>query len=242
MQAEAQAKQAKKEREAEAAKRKEAAKGTEAVKRVNNEDDISQDPETIGAASDQTEQQAKQMIEAPGIPGSTSEPIPTSISNTSSAASTSIPQTAARFGKSFMNNSFQAFAARLRGIMDPYQWSPTAPMVILVFDEAHTLVRPHNVTVPDMLDPRDAFGSLGHVLSSLRKESLYAVFLSTNTQARSLAPPMVLHPSARLGRAVENLTPPFTELPFDVFCRPQEYPTLESACSFGNIFQFGRTL
>ena len=120
---------------------------------------------------------------------------------------------------------------------------------ILVFDEAQELTQ----SSPKSGDPegRSYFHHLGSVLKQLLPCNVFSVFLSTNSNLRSLAPPVRLHPSLRGLPEPEQsrLYPPITELPFDVFAKDLHdtlstagKSTLSAMCSLDVMVNFGRTM
>ena len=120
---------------------------------------------------------------------------------------------------------------------------------ILVFDEAQELVdSPLKNGDPE---ERSYFHHLASVLKQLVPHKVFSVFLSTDSNLRSLAPPVQLHPSLRGLPEPEqpHLCPPITELPFDVFAKDLHDNlsttgkfTLSAMCSLDVMVNFGRAM
>ena len=119
---------------------------------------------------------------------------------------------------------------------------------MLVFDEAQELTESHNNGNPQ---ERSSFHHLGSILKTMIRFNIFSVFLSTNTNVWSLAPPGRLHPSLREVPESKQLYlhPPITELPFDVFARHlndnlarRGKSTLSAMCSLDVMVTFGRTM
>ena len=123
--------------------------------------------------------------------------------------------------------------------------NPTAcPRVlcILVFDEAQEL------TIASNYEDRNKYHRLGSILKETVDDPVFTVFLSTNSNIRKLAPPSYLHPSLRQVPDRE-LSPPLTELPFDVFAKDLNNElcengrsTLREVSSLDVMVHFGRTM
>jgi hypothetical protein len=91
------------------------------------------------------------------------------------------------------------------------------PLVLLVFDEAHSLT--HKPSMAASQRERTAFHNLGYVLTHLTRSRIFSLFMSTNSQVQELAPPSHEHPSLRIAPG-RDLLPPITELlPFDIFAQ-----------------------
>ena len=88
------------------------------------------------------------------------------------------------------------------------------PLALISFDEAHVLMTPPKISTPTR--QRTPYHNLGTVLAALDTEPVYFAFLSTTSHVGRLAPPAIVHPSARVIRG-SYLIPPFTELPFNIF-------------------------
>lgn len=145
------------------------------------------------------------------LPASSSTPLPAS-------NSTSLPAENSIYLSDFASNSGIKF--------------------FLVFDEAHTLIDPHN---SNESASHSAHGTLHRVLSFLKGRPLFTIFLSTNSKVQASAPSADRHPSLR-AREGDILFPPFVELPFDLFANFTGSYTLREACSSSTALKFGRPM
>lgn len=122
----------------------------------------------------------------------------------------------------------------------------TGKMVCMVsFDEAHGLTFPRDK--PDGDRNKSPHHNLEKVLTHLRGQPIFFVFLSTNSSLHRSAPTYASHPSARSTRTDGNyLIPPFTELPFDLYSREflkeKKRRTLERMSTTQAMSVFGRGL
>lgn len=114
---------------------------------------------------------------------------------------------------------------------------------ILVFDEAQPLTK----LMPG--GEHSYFHRFGSVLAKIVTQPVFTIFLSTNSNIRALAPPPHLHPSVRVATQEQQLLPPSTELPFDVFAWDlndeligSTGSTLSAVCSLNIMVRFGRTM
>jgi hypothetical protein len=110
--------------------------------------------------------------------------------------------------------------------------------VMLYFDEAHVLV--------DSTDDRKTlYDILCSAIDNLRSESLFVIFLSTNSHLEKLAPSGAMAWSARARENSDALQAPITETPFD--CAPTlsvlpKTLTMDATCDLEFMARFGRPL
>ncbi|KAF8315993.1 uncharacterized protein EI90DRAFT_3021733 [Cantharellus anzutake] len=144
---------------------------------------------------------------------------------------------------------------RLVKVLHPDPKCPPSGCAFFIYiDEAHTLTD-HPPRRNNGRD-RSAYHSLGTALTYLKTIPVFALFLSTNSKLKSLAPTMASHPSARVFGAQTILFPPYTELPFDIFTGASKGSkglcdrldakdssiTLKEMCSTEMLARFGRPL
>lgn len=86
---------------------------------------------------------------------------------------------------------------------------------MIYFDEAHTLT--NYPTDPKDLNGKDLYDCLLSCLVHFIDQSLFTIFLSTNSSLSNLAPPSRDAKSARARDASKNLQAPITETPFDCY-------------------------
>jgi hypothetical protein len=114
------------------------------------------------------------------------------------------------------------------------------PLIILAFDEAHTLtqVAPEaEVAIQGIIIAQTPFSHLRRVLCSIRNHSLFSLFLSTTGKITQFTSPRELDPSNRVQMGDLSLIPPFTALGWDHMV--QGHPLNPASCNFSDIdFQY----
>jgi hypothetical protein len=113
--------------------------------------------------------------------------------------------------------------------------------VLLSFDEAHVLTS----KAPGMSSTQKVLlDHLASALNEFRPQSLFAIFLSTQSDIESFAPSFSFARSARIRHQLPDSHAPITETPFDCFERAI-IPSRLKAKHTGNIAfmaLFGRPL
>lgn len=113
------------------------------------------------------------------------------------------------------------------------------PTLLLYFDEAHT------AQIPIQIDSkrRTNYSALTQAIDAFKATSLLAVFTSTTSRLYELAPPQIVHNSARV-IANDVIPLPFWELPFDTHVGriPIGTVTIDEITSIKHIVKFGRPL
>ena len=108
-----------------------------------------------------------------------------------------------------------AIAAKgLRHLLDPDSVLHLDPLLLISFDEAHSLT--------DEIRDRGTktwtrFTALGLALRSLHHEPFFAIFLSTAGKLRSVHPHLEMHHSFRVQGFTLGVFPPVTAVGFDEF-------------------------
>ncbi|KAG8740435.1 hypothetical protein FRC10_004326 [Ceratobasidium sp. 414] len=151
--------------------------------------------------------------------------------------------------------SLQASCRRLINVIHPER-PADANACFVYFDEAHTLTPPVEIPasrrknvypaiqpgMPADKNPnRTQYQNLGLVLSTLVKEPIAFIFISTNSRLETFASTAANHPSAGGVDGSEQI-PPFTELPFDVFESKTMPLTLDNLCTTEAIVGLGRAM
>jgi hypothetical protein len=111
----------------------------------------------------------------------------------------------------------------------------SASLMVLAFDEAHTLFSHGQEGQP--------FKSLRHALRGMRQHPIWSVFLSTTGKSSQFTPPPYLDPSERIlwGLLVNAI--PFTLLGFDQVAKKfQEGMTLAEVTEPSFRYSLGRPL
>ena len=115
------------------------------------------------------------------------------------------------------------------------------PLVILAFDEAHTLT--------DREGDREVawsnFSELRHVLRALHRFPLFSLFLSTTGKISQFTSAKDEDVSRRVIRGQLALIQPFTDLGFDTLAKPvslEEDWDLENVTTDSHIAHLGRPL
>lgn len=119
--------------------------------------------------------------------------------------------------------------------------------LLLYFDEAHTLTNVVSTWIKENPEGRNAYEVLLGCLNEFPYETVFSLFLSTNSHMSALAPTREQHKSLRALSPDANFNAPFTELPFD--CHPdlpinvtnntppalklEQVSTVEFMCKFG---------
>jgi hypothetical protein len=106
----------------------------------------------------------------------------------------------------------------------PDRTKADGPLIILAFDETHTLTKQKTPT------QRSNLGELEHVLRALRRFPCFSLFTSTTEQiAETSQKP---DPSARIFFEVYRPVQPFTDLGFDTLARKV---SLDGSCDLGEL-------
>jgi hypothetical protein len=117
------------------------------------------------------------------------------------------------------------------------------PVVILAFDEAHTLIDFKNVN--DSLQPWSAFSQLRRTLRSLNEYRLFSLFLSTTGKMTQFSSAPGDDSSTRVQIGQLYLIMPFTDLGFDQLAAKISVDgslTLEDVAVIGHMVTLGRPL
>lgn len=112
---------------------------------------------------------------------------------------------------------------------------------MLYFDEAHVLVD----QMTRAGEKKNLYDILCSAFDNLRSQSLFVIFLSTNSHLAGLAPSAAMASSARARENFDALQAPITETPFD--CAPNlsvlpKTLTMDSTCDLEFMARFGRPL
>jgi len=91
------------------------------------------------------------------------------------------------------------------------------PLVILAFDEAHTLANPDND------EPWSHFSELRRTLRALNARPLFSLFLTTTGNVNALVPSSRKDLSSRIQSQVLSASRPFTEVGFDHFAFKDQF-------------------
>jgi hypothetical protein len=126
--------------------------------------------------------------------------------------------------------------------LSPVRTSPrrhqadSEPFVILAFDEARTLVEPHNAEL------WSHFSELLRALRALNDQPLVSLFLTTTGNVNALVPSFRKDLSGRMqSRQVHSATRPFVETGFDHFAFKDQF-NLRAVAGDEHISHFGRPL
>ncbi|KAF8159993.1 hypothetical protein B0H34DRAFT_705708 [Crassisporium funariophilum] len=117
-------------------------------------------------------------------------------------------------------------------------------LILFPIDECHTL-NPDIYTQNDIKDEnRSTYHALCSVLRDLIETPIFALFMSTTSKTRQLAPPVLVDPSSRVtgGELVQH--PPYTAFPFDVYKAiiVENTRNLDEVCELSFLCRFGRPL
>ena len=115
------------------------------------------------------------------------------------------------------------------------------PLVILAFDEAHTLTDREG----DREDAWSNFNELRYVLRALHRFPLFSLFLSTTGKISQFTSAEDEDVSRRVTRGQLALIQPFTDLGFDTFANSvslEDYWYLENVTTGSHIAHLGRPL
>ncbi|KAF8324295.1 uncharacterized protein EI90DRAFT_3075735 [Cantharellus anzutake] len=107
---------------------------------------------------------------------------------------------------------------------------------IVYFDDAHQLTEPVSPNNARRYSPHHNFGT---VLSELAYSPVFFIFLSTSSHPPEFNPFPASHPSVRVAQGL-RLSPPFTELPFDIFV-DKVFENLESQKKNRSLENVGQT-
>ena len=115
------------------------------------------------------------------------------------------------------------------------------PVIILSFDEAHTLTVPERDTVDG---PWSKFSELRRALRIIHLYPCFSVFLSTTGKVQQFTPNALHDMSTRLQEGRLHLIPPFCELGFDQLAEKaiSGVTTIEHVSSLGFMAKLGRPL
>ncbi|KAI0747036.1 hypothetical protein C8Q80DRAFT_1178933 [Daedaleopsis nitida] len=111
------------------------------------------------------------------------------------------------------------------------------PLVIVCFDEAHTLTDVHEGT--------SFFFELRRALRTIRAEPIFTLFLSTTGSLEQLSPPPYADASERVGKLHLQMCPPICLTPLDVLAEkfnPRGGWQLSTVASTRHIVHLGRPL
>lgn len=113
------------------------------------------------------------------------------------------------------------------------------PTVLLYIDEVHSA----QTRLPGDPKHRTNYSALTRAIDSFKSKALLAIFTSTMSRLYELAPPQMVHSSARVV-GNDAIPLPFWELPFDVNVGKMSRSrlTLEEITSTAHIVKFGRPL
>ncbi len=114
------------------------------------------------------------------------------------------------------------------------------PLVILVFDEAHSLTSKEETQVTDFLE-------MQYALRGLLFQPLFTLFLSTTGKLTQFIPLKHADPSNRIVSNKLHLIEPFTDLDFDIFSNSENKKgdddfTLEEVTQVDHMMTLGRPL
>ena len=115
------------------------------------------------------------------------------------------------------------------------------PVIILSFDEAHSLTVPERDTVDGSWSK---FSELRRALHIVQLYPCFSVFLSTTGKVQQFTPNTPHDRSTRLQEGCVCLLPPFCELGFDQFAEKaiSGVTTIEHVSSLGFMAKLGRPL
>ena len=93
------------------------------------------------------------------------------------------------------------------------------PLIILAFDEAHTLTQVASEDEDEgVIGAQSPFSHLRRTLRSIRSENFFSLFLSTTGKITQLTSARAIDPSTRVQKDELSLIPPFTALGWDRLC------------------------
>jgi hypothetical protein len=116
------------------------------------------------------------------------------------------------------------------------------PVVVLAFDEAHTLIDPKKV---DAIHPWSAFSLLRRTLRSLNEYRLFSLFLSTTGKMTQFSSAAGEDSSTRVQIGQLHLIMPFTDLGFDQLAAKISLDgslTLEDVATIDHMVSLGRPM
>lgn len=134
---------------------------------------------------------------------------------------------------------------KLLNLLDPTgdcDLSKAPPILLLAFDEAHTLAYP--VAPEEKPIIQTLFFVLRRVLRTLIDYPMFGLFLSTTGNMHEFIPPPERDPSARAVDEGLQLFPPFVELGFDQMLEGTDMNKLdiEEVSTIAFMVKFGRPL
>jgi hypothetical protein len=115
------------------------------------------------------------------------------------------------------------------------------PLIILAFDEAHTLTNRRSTDPPHWSN----FSELRHALRSLHRFSCFSLFMSTTGKTSQFTPAKAEDNSMRVVEGELVLIPPFTDLGFDTLAQKVSFGrglSLEKLASLPHMARLGRPL
>ena len=93
------------------------------------------------------------------------------------------------------------------------------PLIILAFDEAHTLTQVASEDEDEgVIGAQSPFSYLRRTLRSIRGENIFSLFLSTTGKITQFTSARAVDPSTRVQTGELSLIPPFTALGWDRLC------------------------
>lgn len=112
------------------------------------------------------------------------------------------------------------------------------PLIILAFDEAHTLTQVDSQNEDEgVIGAQSPFSHLRRALRSIRGESFFSLFLSTTGKITQFTSARAIDPSTRVQTGELSLIPPFTALGWDHLGK--DYRLNLESFNFGDIgFQY----
>jgi hypothetical protein len=136
--------------------------------------------------------------------------------------------------------AFESLVASLR-FVDNKKTKITIPLVVLAFDEAHTMTRRH--TTPD--DQWSVFNEMRHALRRLQALPLFSVFLSTTGKISQFTSTMRDDISKRVVEGKLIVIQPYTDIGFDplanIICADGTW-TLEQLTQLSQMTTQGRPM
>ena len=122
--------------------------------------------------------------------------------------------------------------------VEPSSSPQPEPLVILAFDEAHTLTQVASEDEDEgVIGARSPFAYLRRALRSIREKNFFSLFLSTTGKITQFTSARAIDPSSRVQTGELSLIPPFTALGWDHLTK--DYPLNLNSFNFDNInFQY----
>lgn len=136
--------------------------------------------------------------------------------------------------------SVETAGRALRDFLDPHGLLAEEPLLVICFDEAHSLTEPVKAN-----QAWTYFSELCGVIREVNTFPFFSAFLSTGGNFRQSSPDHVHDPSNRIQVLTRNAFAPITEIAFDEFAIPVSADgtwTLEALASTEYIAHLGRVL